>query len=195
MSDTLQTKGVSNCRRLELQHSYSCGDEVISRTILDWLRNRENGMTKKVEKRKHLILREYPMRLIRDLVEQVKQDFSSDTPSSSDFLVTFSMCRENRRIRFECERYQFTMDRAEELKTERLSLFVQNINTRIAWPDEEKSGQIYRLWRRRVVNEETDSKIFRWLATDTHELSRFPPPDFDPELFDLAFYEVYYPQY
>ncbi|KAI1699698.1 hypothetical protein Ddc_18454 [Ditylenchus destructor] len=162
----LQTKGVLNCDRLEVHlWQLTLCDRETNRELIQWLKNRlPQGRIR------HLILKRYPEKLIKDLVRNIREDFEKENPNPSDFLITFSGCRGGSWI-WSDDDHQFSVENPGT--KERLSFFKQL-----------SSGDcIYRLWRRQVVNEKDDSHMISYLK-------HFKERETDAKL-EHEFYSIY----
>ncbi|KAI1699946.1 hypothetical protein Ddc_18344 [Ditylenchus destructor] len=149
------TDGLLNCSRIKLLlwRPDVFNDDTI-RMLLDWISSgksvaqnpqRESG-------KKHLILRSLPRRIILDMVQQIKDAFNDENWLFSDFVITCLASAENYDRLEGVHGNKFTLKKFST--NERLSLF-----THSQLPFEGYSGRVYRLWYRRVVNEDEDLKM------------------------------------
>ncbi|KAI1707325.1 hypothetical protein Ddc_14878 [Ditylenchus destructor] len=144
--------GRPNCSRIKLQlwGREVCNDDTI-RMLLDWLSN-VKSMVQNPQRdtvQKHLELDCFPRWFILELVQQVKNAFNDEDWLFSDFVITF-VSNEEKYYCLEGD-HKFTLNKLST--NERLSFFT---HSRVSCYG---SGQVYRLWCRRVVNEPEELKL------------------------------------
>ncbi|KAI1699695.1 hypothetical protein Ddc_18451 [Ditylenchus destructor] len=167
LNPILQTKGVLKCDRLEVHlWQLTLCDRETNRELIQWLKKRSpQGRIR------HLILKRYPEKLIKDLVRNIREDFEKENRNLLEFLISFSGCRGSSWIEWSDGDHQFSVENPGT--KERLSFFKQLPS----W------DCIYRLWRRKVVSETEDS----------HTISYFKNPQerkYDADI-DHEFYSIY----
>ncbi|KAI1697421.1 putative RNA-binding protein EEED8.10 [Ditylenchus destructor] len=151
----LQAKALPNCNEmtLHLRERYSTVEQSIcnqetNNAIIEWLKDSKNpSYDLDLRAKKHVILERYPRRLILDVVRQLRHLLEGDSLlSSTDFVITFFECETSAYRCLEGD-HEFIMSNASN--NGRLT-FLKHFDS--IHPD-----RAYRLWYRRVTNEEEDS--------------------------------------
>ncbi|KAI1703180.1 hypothetical protein Ddc_16651 [Ditylenchus destructor] len=157
----LQTNALSNCNdvTLHLREQYSAAEQT-NNDLIEWLKNcRNQSCDLKLRAKKHVILERYPRRLILNMIQQLRQAFEADSLLlSTDFVITFLGCETDTYRCLEGD-HEFVMNSSSI--DGRLSFFKHFVSRN---PD-----QVYRLWYRRVTNEEEDSVTLSYLQNSQAE--------------------------
>ncbi|KAI1702809.1 hypothetical protein Ddc_16889 [Ditylenchus destructor] len=164
LQQILQTEGVSNCNKLIF-----CPNDRMYYTqqfhdaLLNWLQNYGREEKRMIQaENKVLVLHRYPEKMILSLVEHLKHAFQDDTSPPSAFLITFHVAAPN----LDGEQLNFPLSKVHT--GEKLSFFKGKDCTQY-------ETFVYRLWRRRVINERAD-RMMEWQYKHTnlyHSISHF----------------------
>ncbi|KAI1711000.1 hypothetical protein Ddc_13132 [Ditylenchus destructor] len=143
----LQTKGLSNCNKLEIQFEFA--KHKVARkfhcALLNWLQNEEHELVP--SESKLLVLNNYPRKMILNMVQYLKQAFKDENSHPSAFLITFRLSHANDLAPYLKGEHRFSLNKIST--GEKLSFFTTTAQT----PD------IYRLWRRKVISESWDLEM------------------------------------
>ncbi|KAI1702806.1 hypothetical protein Ddc_16886 [Ditylenchus destructor] len=116
--------------------------------LLNWLHDNGSARSTLVQgESKQLVLREYPRKMILDMVEHVKQSFEDENLPPAAFLVTFLGSEEG--FYKPCLEGEHGFSLTNTCTDEKLSFF----KTRM------KDDRVYRIWRRKVLK-----KVVDWMT-------------------------------